>query len=124
MDIAMNEFMKRNYRCNETDIISFKKDFLRAIDGCEKIWRDDAFLKPNASKKVLQGFFDIEMVCLSLLNNQELEHAIANRERVIELLNIELEENEDFKDSVTQFTSNPKNMSLRIGRFLEILKSI
>ena len=124
MDVAMNEFMKNNYRSSENQIRTLCNDFLRALNGCEQIWGEEAFLKPNASKKVLQGFYDIQMVCLSLLNNQELERAIANRTRIIELLNVELDENENFKNSVTQFTSNPKNMHLRIGRFLEILKTI
>lgn len=124
MDIAMDDFMKRNYRNDEVQNYSLRNDFLRSLNACSIIWGDNAFLKPNGSKKVLQGFYDIQMVCLSLLSELELERVIAQPERVRQLLVAEMENNLEFIDSVTQFTSNAKNMRLRIGRFLEILKTI
>jgi hypothetical protein len=124
MDIAMDDFMKKNYRNNEAKNDFLKNDFLRSLNACSIIWGKNAFLKPNGSKKVLQGFFDIQMVCLSLLSDLELNRLIAQPERVRQLLIDEMENNPDFIDSLTQFTSNAKNMRLRIGRFLEILRTI
>jgi len=124
MDIAMDDFMKKNYRNNEAKNDFLKNDFLRSLNACSIIWGKNAFLKPNGSKKVLQGFFDIQMVCLSLLSDLELNRVIAHPEIVRQLLIDEMEINPDFIDSLTQFTSNARNMRFRIGCFLEILRSI
>lgn len=124
MDIAMDDFMKKNYRNDDIQNNVLRNDFLRSLNACSIIWGDNAFLKPNGSKKVLQGFYDIQMVCLSLLNNNELQRVIGHPAKVQQFLNEEMERNADFIESLTQFTSNAKNMRLRIGRFLEILRTI
>jgi len=124
MDVAMNEYMKSNYRIDGEELGEKERDFLRSLEACRLIWGDDAFTKPNGSKKVLQGFYDIQMVCTSLLSDEELSNVVARPAHIRELLEAEISDNDEFRDSLTQFTSNPRNMSLRIGRFLEILKSI
>lgn len=124
MDVAMDSFMSDVYLCNEGTINEFRQDFERAFSACLEIWGDNCFLRPNSSKRVLQGFYDIQMVCISLLNDEELQRVIGSKELVQEKLESELADNEDFIESLTQFTSNPNAVEYRIGHFLEILKTV
>lgn len=124
MDIAMDSFMKNHYLDNDESIDHFRNCFLRALNGCISIWGYNSFTKPNSTKRVLQGFYDIQMVCLAMLNDEELANAIDKKERVQELLVAELRYNDRFSNSVSQFTSNPRNMSFRIETFYLILKSV
>lgn len=124
MDVAMDFFMKNNYKSNEDKVNIFRSDFERAFNACLEIWGDDCFKRPDSSKRVLQGFYDIQMVCLSLLNDIELDNIIQNKAQVKNALRNELETNPEFNESVTQFTSNPKAVEYRISNFLNILKGI
>ena len=124
MDVAMDDFMKSNYQKNQQQINKLESDFNRAFNACLMIWEDKTFLKPNGTKQVLQGFYDIQMVCLSLLNDVELSKAIDNKEKVQELLENEVNTNNKFSKALTQFTSNSKNVEYRIETFLTLLKTI
>lgn len=124
MDSAMDNFMSVNYRNEKSSIENSKVIFESAIDFCKNIWREDSFMKPGGNKRVLQGFYDIQMVCASLLTDSERAYAMRKRTQVKRALIRELDTNDAFSESVTQFTSNPKNVAYRIGRFLEILKGI
>lgn len=124
MDKAMDKFMATNYR-NAPDIIKKqKKDFLDALNFCEAIWGKEGFLKPNSNKRVLQGFYDIEMVCASFLSARQKGQLILKKLQVRNALIKNLQEDEVFSQSVTQFTSNPFNVEYRINKFNEILKNI
>ncbi|EHK9000868.1 DUF262 domain-containing protein [Vibrio vulnificus] len=124
MDIAMDSFMREFYRSDTALVNTFSNDFNRALESCVEIWGDEAFMKPSAQRKVLQGFFDIQMVCISMLNDAELANAIAKKVALKQALEVELETNETFLKSVSQFTSNSKAVAYRIERFLDILKGI
>lgn len=122
MDVAMDQFMAEHYRANSDRVKSMRKDFLRALDACKQIWGDQGFRKPGGTQRVLQGFFDIQMVCISLLSKSKLEGVIKAKSEVKNALRREIRVDDDFAHSLTQFTSNPRNVEYRIGRFLEILK--
>ena len=124
MDVAMDNFMKNNYLAKNKTIKKFRISFERAFNACIDIWGDEAFTKPNSTKRVLQGFYDIEMVCLSLLDDAQIEHVKNNKEKIRQLLSDEIKNNNVFSKSVTQFTSNPKNMLYRITTFLNLLKAL
>ena len=124
MDIAMDSFMKKNYLSSEQELSQFKMIFEKSLNACLEIWGEETFKKPNSNKRVLQGFYDIEMVCLSLLEDDELQRVLDNKETIKSLLENEIENNELFSKAVTQFTSNPKNVLYRIETFLNILKSV
>jgi len=125
MDVAMDTFMKKHYQSDEQQIEKFKNDFIRAFNASLSIWEDKVFLNPIGSKRVLQGFYDIQMVCLSLLNDTQLEKVIDNKEQVKKLLNDAVsKEDKRFVTALTQFTSNPKNVEYRIETFLNLLKTI
>lgn len=124
MDMAMDSFMRDFYRSNDNEVASYSEDFNRALRSCIAIWGDKSFMKPNASRKVLQGFFDIQMVCVSMLSDTQLNRAIVEKEQVKKRLEEELDINEDFLKSVSQFTSNPKAVKYRIQHFLSVIKGI
>lgn len=124
MDAAMDAFMFKNYKNNKSSIANSRLIFESAIDFCQKVWGADSFLKPGGNRRVLQGFYDVQMVCASLLTDDERVNAIKKKAKVRKALIDELNNNSDFCESITQFTSNPKNVEYRIGRFLEILKGI
>lgn len=64
------------------------------------------------------------MVCLSLLNDVQLNKAIENKEKVQALLENEVNTNNKFSKALTQFTSNSKNVEYRIETFLNLLKAL
>lgn len=124
MDRAMDDFMFTNYKNASNKVAAQKKQYEIALDFCEKIWGDDGFIKPDSSKRVLQGIYDIQMVCSILLSDQERLNAL-NKKDVVKsgLLNL-LNLDDTFADSITQFTSNSKNMKYRIQTFTDFLRSI
>lgn len=124
MEVAMNSFMQKNFNADTRKVNNYKNEFIEALNAGKEIWGERLFLKPNASKRVLQGFYDIQMVCLSLLTHEELISVVKKPKKVREILENELATNHEFLDSVTQFTSNAKNMKMRINTFLTLLKSI
>jgi len=124
MDVAMDRFMRENYTASAEDVDNYRSSFNRAFNACLDIWGEDAFLKPNSNRRVLKGVYEVQMVCLGLLTDAQLKKVIENKERVKELLINEFEINENFEKSVTQFTSNSKNMMYRISTFLNLLKKI
>ena len=124
MDLAMDRYMQNNYKNPKKKIIEQRKIFESSLEFCEKVWGDEGFLKPGGSIRVLQGFFDIEMVCPALLTNEERTNAINKKKEVRKRLVNLLENDEAFYESVTQFTSNAKNVRYRIETFTEVLKNI
>lgn len=124
MDIAMDRFMAENYR-NPLEIINAqKKEFTDALSFCEKIWGNEGFMKPNSSKRVLQGFYDIQMICSTFLSPRQRVNAIAKKEAVKKALISVLKQDEEFLESVTQFTSNHHSVKYRIETFIDVLKSV
>ena len=124
MDSAMDTFMTKNYRSNKNVISNYKLSFNSAIEFCKLIWGDDGFMRPEGSKRVLQGFYDIQMVCSTLLSDNERTKAIAKKNKVKTVLIELLKTDEVFNESVTQFTSNPSNVKYRIEKFTEALRNI
>ncbi len=124
MDQAMDKYMAINFRSSSSLLEIRKGEFIRALTFCEKIWGDEGFTKPDGNTRAVQGYFDIEMVCSSLLSDQEYQKAIRNpmkvREGLIELLNTD----DTFLDAVSQFTSNKDSVKYRIETFSNLLKTI
>ena len=124
MDKAMDKFMALNYKNSAQVIEAQKKDFLDALNFCQAIWGKDGFLKPNSNSRVLQGFYDIQMVCSSMLSARQKVILVGKKAQVKNALVRVLREDSNFAESVTQFTSNPANVEYRISKFYEVIKSI
>lgn len=124
MDKAMDQYMRDNYKNSKIQVEKQREEFLSALTFCETVWGEEGFIKPNGSKRVLQGFYDVEMVCYSLLSDAQRKIVNANPELVREgLINL-LENDPDFLESTSQFTSNPRNMEYRISTFTTLLNTI
>lgn len=124
MDVAMDNFMIRNYKNSAANIDEQIQIFKNSLDFSEKIWGNEGFMKPNSSRRVLQGFYDIQMVSASLLSDTERKNAISKDQKVRDGLILLLDHDQTFSDSVTQFTSNAKNVKYRIETFTNFLKAI
>lgn len=124
MDKAMDLFMSKKSRSSTQDVDAMKQLFLRSIDFCEAVWGVDAFKRINNSQRVIQGMYDVQMVCPAFLTQHEYDHAINNAGLVRTVLIDELANNAEFLESVTQFTSNPRNIEYRISHFCELLRRV
>jgi hypothetical protein len=124
MDVAMDNFMAAKHKLLKDDVDHHEEIFINSLNACEQIWGDDGFMRPDGQRRPLQGFFDIQTVCLSLLSEVELNRAISKRKAVVSALKRELKSDPEFEEAITQFTSNPARIDYRISTFAEILKAI
>lgn len=124
MDSAMDKFMAANYRAKKPRIKECEAAFAKSIDFCRQVWGDDGFKKPNGNSRVLQGYFDIQMVCSSLLTDAERARALSQKNVVRSGLEDLLSNDSVFAESISQFTSNSKNVHYRISTFTDFLRSI
>ncbi len=124
MDLAMDRFMANNYRNPPEKILAQRKEFIDALAFCEQIWENDGFMKPNSSRRVLQGFYDIQMVCSTFLSPRQKANAIPKKDAVKKALIKILDDDDEFLESVTQFTSNHHSVKYRIETFIDVLKSM
>jgi hypothetical protein len=124
MDKAMDAFMQEHYRSTAPKVKQLKDCFLDSLLFCETVWGDQAFTNPRSSRRLLQGFYDVQMVCYSLLSAAQRKKVVKNKLAVKKSLTDLLKTDDGFSESVTQFTSNPRNVEYRIGTFLERLKEI
>lgn len=124
MDKAMDSYMKNNFKLKENSIIQKKELFNAVFETCRSIWGDECFQKPGGSKKAIQGYFDIQMVPLGLLDEEELRKVKNNKVRIKNSIQKALEVDDSLDSAVSQFTSNPKNVKYRIETVYDIIKAI
>lgn len=124
MDKAMDSFMSSHINMGKKIIDEMKDDYLRSLNFCDKVWGEKSFKRLDKSTRVIQGMYDIQMVCPSMLTNAEYDNAINKPNAVTQALVDALNNNDEFLHAVTQFTSNPTNVQYRISAFLNILKSV
>lgn len=123
MDKAMDAYMLQHYKDSATRVKAARDSFLSSLAFCQTVWGNRGFTNPKSNSRVLQGFYDVQMVCYSLLSKAEQKRALKNpiavRKKLTDLLKAD-----DFLQSVTQFTSNPRNVNYRIGAYLAELKEL
>lgn len=124
MDKAMDSFMQSNYRASAGRVAELKQVFELSLAFCQEVWGRQAFTNPESSSRVLQGFYDVQMVCFSLLTSLQQKRVRDAPQGARTALAELLQEDSDFSDSVKQFTSNPRNVKYRIGTYLSRLKQI
>lgn len=124
MDVAMDSYMQYFHKVSKKQVKTLQTIFEQALDFCEAIWGDEGFKKPGGNSRVLQGYYDVQMVCSSLLTDAERDNAMRKPKEVREVLVSLLENDENFQDSISQFTSNPRSVEYRIKTFAEALKAL
>ncbi|TED39563.1 hypothetical protein IPC1518_29730 [Pseudomonas aeruginosa] len=65
MDIAMDSYMQHFHKATKKQVSELKAKFLLALQFCEAVWGDEGFKKPGGNSRVLQGYYDVQMVCSS-----------------------------------------------------------
>jgi hypothetical protein len=111
---AMDYYMMENSQLPPSKITALKKLFNTAIECAEKIWGDKAFIRPDGNRQIVQGFYDIQMVPLSLLNEKNTELLVKNKEKLKKLFLKKYNDDPIFNEAIRQFTSNPKNVQYRM----------
>ncbi|WP_426587917.1 DUF262 domain-containing protein [Mucilaginibacter sp. R-33] len=125
MNIAMNNFMNEFRFAENNYIEEFRQLFNSAMNICQRIWGDNAFHRPAGEdyrRLMLQGFYDVQMVPISFYLNREFSDGqIGNiREAFYDLY----ANDDEFQDSIRQFTSNSQRVSYRIGKMRELIERI
>jgi hypothetical protein len=124
MDVAMDNFMQDNHRLSRGKIKEMEAVFESALEFCETIWGEEGFKKPGGNSRALQGFYDVQMICSTFLTDTQRAKAIKNKAKVQAALVHLLNTDSDFVESVTQFTSNSRNVKYRIETFVDVLRNI
>lgn len=124
MDVAMDSYMQAFHKTPKKQVKALQKVFQQSLDFCESIWGDDGFKKPGGNSRVLQGYYDVQMVCSSFLTDAERTDALNKPDKVRSALLLLLDNDEEFKESVSQFTSNPRSVEYRITTFSDALKAL
>jgi len=124
MDIAMDSYMQDFHRLPKKKVKELETIYENALHFCKIIWGEDGFKKPGGNSRVLQGFYDVQMVCSSLLTDAQRNRVIRKKADVQQSLVDLLDNDEEFAESVSQFTSNPRNVPYRIQTFTDVLKGI
>jgi Protein of unknown function DUF262 len=120
----MDNFMAQNIVEGSEHIEILANRFDRALRGCEKIWGDLAFRRPDGDNwrdQLLNGLYDAEMIAVDLLSEESLNRATELSEEIITKTK-KLFENRDFDASVRQGTNSPEKIRFRVQSILEILK--
>jgi len=124
MDKAMDEFMSTHIHSSSANIQKMKDVYLKSINFCQSVWGGESFKRLDKSTRVIQGMYDVQMVCPSLLTDAEYNNAITQPAKVKKALDDALKNDPEFLNAVTQFTSNPRNVNYRISAFTNILRRI
>ncbi|NUF85751.1 DUF262 domain-containing protein [Acinetobacter seifertii] len=123
MQLAMNEFMDK-YR-NTIDIEQAKTLFNQSIESANLIWGDQAFKRPEGSSKLIQGIYDAQMVSLGILISEGYFDLINNKTTEISQAFLNLyHSDEEYQNSMRQFTSNAKNIKLRISKTVQLIREV
>lgn len=122
----MDRFMVRHRDANKAKLAEFRRVFLRAIDGCAKIWGNLAFKRPIGNgwrDQMLAGMYDAEMLAVDLLSDDELAHAIEHRELIVEGTRM-LFRDPAFEMAVRQATNTPSRVVFRVGAIRDLLLQV
>lgn len=119
---AMDNYMMKNKNLSAEQITALKTSFSKTIKSVEDIWGDKAFNRPGGNQQVVQGFFDIQMVSLTLFSDNEIHRLIQNREKFKILFNKKYDSDPDFNESIRQFTSNPRNVRYRMETMQSLMQ--
>lgn len=123
MDKAMDAYMQANHKKPASFVATIRKKFVEALAFCERTWGDRAFTNPRSNSRFLQGFYDTQMVCYSLLTPRQQQRVDQNPAAAKRAFG-NLLRNAVFAESISQFTSNPKNVKHRIETYVSELKNI
>lgn len=127
VNIAMNDYMGRYRNADEHVINRLREIFERTIELCERIWGGNAFQRPDGNehrRQMIQGFFDVQMVPLSLLLERQVDISDFQANQIRQRFQRLYQDDERFQDSIRQFTSNTERVYYRIDVMLRAIEEI
>ena len=125
MKDAMDIFMEQNRYLPLRDIKSLRAIFLDSLEVCQAVWGNNSFKRPEGGiyrNQILQGVFDIQLVPFSFFLGQK-DILLSRSQEIREQFIISYESDNDFEQSIRQFTSNPERVRYRVAKMIEIIKS-
>jgi len=124
ISIEMDQFMAEHRRGN---VKEFEGQFTRAIEGCEEIWGEHAFQKPNESgwrEQLISPLYDAQMVAVSLMKPKKIKLLCEQKKKVIAGTKKLYEKDPVFLKSVSQATGDASAIFTRVNAISKMLNAI
>lgn len=127
MRVAMDNQMQKHKNAKDSKIKESKEIFNSSINLAKTVWGNNAFKRPDSNSyrnQMLQGVYDVQVIPFSLLNSGN-QSKVDSKKKEIQYAFIEMfDNNEEFHNSIRQFTSNPDRVYTRISIMLDKLEEI
>lgn len=124
---SMNDFMEKYRHADAHQIDIFAKSFRLSLSLCEALWGEHAFRRPTGDTwrdQTLAGVYDAEMVGAWLaMSHREPDEVEDMREPALNGTR-ELFADTKFEHAVRVATNTPSSVRYRIGRTVEMLRSL
>ncbi|MBQ4860112.1 DUF262 domain-containing protein [Pseudoalteromonas sp. MMG013] len=124
ISVAMDDFMAENRDSSPGEL---REVFNRSIIGCERLWGNHAFEKPQNSgwrEQLIAPLFDAQMVAVSLLNDARLELLSNHSSEVLRATRELYSEDGEFLKAVSQATGDSLAIRNRISKLLNMLNTL
>jgi hypothetical protein len=122
---SMDEFMDE-YRYADVQFIQEQERiFQTAIERCETIWGEFAFMRPEGHgwrQQALAGMFDAEMLAVCDISQQEFSQVVSRKLDVIERTR-GLFNDRKFDESVRQATNTPSRIRYRVKMVSDVIRT-
>ena len=117
---ALDGFMDKNRFADDRNIERLCKSFESAIQTVERIWGEEAFMRPGR-KQSLAGMYDAQMLAVHALGRERCRSAEQHADSVCDALIKRFKEDPKFEDSVRVATNTPEKLQYRVSVVMEIL---
>lgn len=117
---ALDGFMDKNRFADDRNIERLCKSFESAIQTVERIWGEEAFMRPGR-KQSLAGMYDAQMLAVHALGRERCRSAEQHADSVRDALIKRFKEDPKFEDSVRVATNTPEKLQYRVSVVMEIL---
>lgn len=123
MSYAMDSYMQNNYKSPSLNTIKMEKLYNDTMEICKVIWEKKAFKRPDGRDEVIQGIYDAQAVAISFYIEKHKNKLITNRKKIRDSFNNLYASNKIFQTSMRQFTSNIKQVQIRISTMINLIEN-
>lgn len=122
--VAMDSFMRNNYKSRNLDIPKMENLFADTMQLCNDIWKERSFKRPDGRDEIIQGIYDVQAVSLSFYIEKHKDKMLLKKNEIRDGFNTLYEQDKEFEISMRQFTSNIKQVQYRIGTMNKLIENI
>ncbi|NOV01921.1 DUF262 domain-containing protein [Paenibacillus planticolens] len=123
----LNSAMSSLNKKTENELTDLQNKFKKAMINSASIFEDDAFRRrykaSDGRKQMNKALFDTWSVNLGLLNDEQCEKVVNNRELIKEKF-IELMKDKDFDGAISQGTGDPRRVQYRFSKIERLIKEV